>query len=337
MLEMNTTDRLKAILLSVMMLFSVGLFAQSEKSSNEKTSKESIIVMTKSELNSFLSTIAEARRSQLKDRESRRVKQDLAELRLKYQERSGIETGGYNTISNQQILRELQYLNQRIDNLSSYNNMLPSRSRDNSTIIMPSNAAPSQAYPLNDRSSTTVIPTSNNKKIKQLEDQIDSLKLAEANKANLQKENSYVDSLTMMKDRIKNVRRQMDSLEMKIIDAERLAKMEETTEDKSYFKQEVYFDNNSETLKDDYIQYIQDMTQILIKYPEAKVMLEGWASTVGKASYNKQLSMRRAEAVQKAFLNNRIDASRIITSFKGEDQLSSEQHARRVDISIVVK
>ncbi|TXD85600.1 OmpA family protein [Subsaximicrobium wynnwilliamsii] len=337
MLKINTTATIKAIVLSVGMLFSVGLFAQSEKSSEEKISDESIIVMTKSELNSFLSTIAEARRSQLQERESRRVKEDLAELRLKYQERPGMQTGGYNTISNQQILRELQYLNQRIDNLSSYNNKMPSMNRDNSTIIMPSNAAPSQPYPLNDRSSTTVIPTSNNKKIKQLEAQIDSLKLAEANKANLQRENSFVDSLTMMKDRIKNVRRQMDSLDRKIIDAEKFAKPEKTTEDKSYFKQQIYFDNNSETLRGDYFPYIQEMTQILIKYPETKVMLEGWASTVGKADYNKQLSMRRAEAVEKALLNNRIDASRIITSFRGEDKVSSDQYARRVDMSIIVR
>ena len=79
------------------------------------------------------------------------------------------------------------------------------------------------------------------------------------------------------------------------------------------------------------------MTQILNKYPEAKVMLEGWASMVGKADYNKQLSMRRAEAVEKALINNRIDASRIITSFRGEDKVSSEQYARRVDMSIIVR
>lgn len=331
MLKKNTTDKLKTIVLSVCILFSASLFAQSEK-----TSEKSIIVMTKSELNSFLSTIAEARRSQLKERESRRLKQDLADLRLKYQERSGIESGGYNTISNQQILRELQYLNQRIDNLSSYNNGLPSMTRDNSTIIMPGSAYPNQVYPLNDRNSTTIIP-SNNKKIKELENQIDSLKLDEANKANLRKENSFVDSMNTMKKRIKDVRRQMDSLEMKIIDAEKLAKTEESTDNKSYFKQQVYFDNNSETLRSDYFRYIQDMTQILVKYPEAKIMLEGWASPLGKANYNKQLSMRRAEAVEKAFINNRIDASRIITSFRGEDQLSSEQHARRVDMSIIVR
>ncbi|MGB5941963.1 MAG: OmpA family protein, partial [Leeuwenhoekiella sp.] len=65
--------------------------------------------------------------------------------------------------------------------------------------------------------------------------------------------------------------------------------------------------------------------------------LEGWASPTGKVSYNKELSMRRAESVEQAFLNNRIDKSRIISSFRGEDTTSSEAYARRVDMSIIVR
>lgn len=331
MLKINTPDTIKTILLSLSIVCSASLFAQSEK-----TSEESIIVMTQSELKSFLSTIADARRSQLQERESKERKLYLAELRLKYQGRSGMESGSSNTISNQQILRELQYLNQRIDNLSGNNNASPSMRRDNSTIILPSNTYPNQSYPLSDRNSTTVIP-SNNKKIKELQDQLDSLKLDEAYKANIGKENSFSDSLATMQARIKDVRREMDSLERKIMNTDKMAKTEDTSEDRTFFRQQVYFEHNSETLNTQYFQYIEYMTQILIMYPEAKILLEGWASPVGKPSYNKQLSMRRAEAVAQAFSRNRIDASRIITSFKGEDHLSSEEHARRVEMSIIVR
>ena len=76
---------------------------------------------------------------------------------------------------------------------------------------------------------------------------------------------------------------------------------------------------------------------VLTKYPEAKILLEGWASPVGSANYNKQLSMRRAESVEKAFINNRIQASRIITSFKGEDRKSTVEKARRVEMSVIVR
>ena len=335
MLQLNT-HKLKTLVLSVCILFSVGLFAQSEK-----TTDKSIVVMTEAELSSFLSTIADARRAQLKERDARQQKQELAELRSKYEKltgqgRSVIQSGGYDQISNQQILSELRYLNQRIDNLSSGNNALPSRNRDNSTIIMPSTAAPSPVYPSNDRSTATFIP-SNNTKIKELQYQIDSLKTVEANKANFKKDNSFADSLSTMTGRLNDVRRQMDSLESKMIASNKLKKTEDSSEIKSYFKQQVYFDNNSETLNADYVPYIQDLIQILNKYPEAKIMLEGWASPLGKSDYNKQLSMRRAEAVEKAFINNRVDKSRIIVSFRGEDKVSSEQHARRVDMSIIVR
>ena len=335
MLHLNT-HKLKTLVLSVCILFSVSLFAQSEKTSDKST-----IVMTEAELSSFLSTIADARRAQLKEREVRQQKQDLTDLRLKYEKltgqgRSVIQSGGYDQISNQQILSELRYLNQRIDNLSYGNNALPSRNRDNSTIIMPSNAAPSPVYPSNDRSTATIIP-SNNTKIKELQDQIDSLRTVEANKANFNKDNSFADSLSTMKGRLNDVRRQMDSLESKMIASNKLNKKEDSSEMKSYFKQQVYFDNNSETLRTEYFPYIEDLVLILNKFPEAKIMLEGWASPLGKSNYNKQLSMRRAEAVEKVFIDQRVDASRIIVSFRGEDKLSSEQHARRVDMSIIVR
>ncbi|TXE09084.1 OmpA family protein [Gelidibacter salicanalis] len=335
MLQLNT-HKLKTLVLSVCILFSVSLFAQSEK-----TSDTSIIVMTEAELSSFLSTVADARRAQLQERESRRQKQDLAELRLKYQQRSGLETSGmdnrgYDQISNQQILQELRYLNQRIDNLSFGNRALPSQNRDNSTIIMPSNAAPSSFYPSNDRSTATIIP-SNSNKIKELQDEIDSLRNVEANRLHMGRENSFADSLHTMKGSLDNVRRQLDSIESKMSTSDKMVKSAERNESKTYFKQQVYFENNSEILRAEYFPYIQDLIQILINYPEAKVMLEGWASPLGKSDYNKQLSMRRAEAVEKAFKNNRVDASRIIVSFRGEDNISSEQHARRVDMSIIVR
>jgi outer membrane protein OmpA-like peptidoglycan-associated protein len=129
----------------------------------------------------------------------------------------------------------------------------------------------------------------------------------------------------------------MEQLESKLNASNNKNKPSKPAKDNSYFKQQVYFDNNSESLRDEYFKYVQDLTQLLLEYPEAKVMLEGWASPVGKADYNKRLSMRRSESVEKAFVNNGIDSSRILTSFRGEDKISSEQHARRVDMSIIVR
>ncbi|MGV9003581.1 OmpA family protein [Flavobacterium sp.] len=331
MLKLYTVGRLKAIVLCLVMVCSGTIYSQTDQKSEEST-----IVMTKSELDSFLSKIADARRSQLKQRESRRVKQDLADLRLKYKQQNLREPDGYDNVSNQEILRELRYLNQRIDNLSSGSNVFPRSNRDNSTIIMPGNAATSQGYQPTERTTTTMIP-SNTKKIADLERSIDSLRNFDSSRESYRTETVIPDSLNQVKGRLSDLRRQMQNLELKMKASQKAPKKEEEVKDKSFFSQQVYFDNNSDRLRDEYFQYIQDLTQILIKFPEAKVMLEGWASPIGSATHNKQLSMGRTESVEKAFLNNRIDASRIISSFRGEDKASSEQHARRVDMSIIVR
>lgn len=341
MFQFNNLNKLKTLLLSFGILLSSSLFAQSEK-----TTTESTIVMTQSELDSFLSTIAEARRSQLKERESKMLKEHLNELRTKYREQSemGNRSSRFRSddISNSEILRELRYLNQRIDNLRDNNsNRMPSNGRDNSTIIVPgSNTSSVPSYP-NRGNTTTVIPKSNNtddERIADLKTMIDSLKNARNNKPALNTDNTaFADSLNTSNAKLRALKRQMDSLQMKMEEVYDLSKVEKDTERTSYFKEQVFFDNNSEQLRANYFPYIQDVTQVLIKYPEAKVVLEGWASPVGNSNYNKQLSMRRAESVEKALLNNGIDASRIITSFKGEDKSSSEERARRVDMAIILK
>ncbi|MFD2907564.1 OmpA family protein [Flavobacterium ardleyense] len=331
MSQTNRLLKLTTIVLALSTLFTGSLFAQSDKNAEKST-----IVMTKSELDSFLSTIAEARRSELKARDSRSVKQDLEALRLKYQQRNAVQSYEYAPVSNEQILRELRYINQRIDNLSGNNSEFPSMNRDNSTVVVPGNAAGSSLYAPNDRNATTLI-TSDKKRIKELEATIDSLRNVTAPAKVYKEKNSFGDSLSVINSRLDIVRRHLDSLEMKMKPVPKTSVKAASPENKSYFKQQVYFDNNSQTLHDEYFKYIQDLTQILLKYPEAKVMLEGWASPVGKPLHNKQLSMRRAESVEKAFLNNGIASTRILTSFRGEDKSSSEQHARRVDMSIIVR
>ena len=340
MIPFNKINKLKIILLSLCTVLSVSLFAQSEK-----TTKEGTIVMTKDELNSFLTTVANARRSQLKERENKRLKENLFDLRSKYYQLAKMdnrESSRYVDTSNEQILRELLYLNQRIDNL--YSNNMPSMTRNNSTIIMPNRPNANPVYRANDRNTTTVIPKNkgenknvNDDKIKELQNMIDSLKNAGTKMQIIKKESFFADSLYASKTKLKDLERQMDSLMLKLASTENSEKTKEPTEINSYFMQQVYFDNNSEQLKANYFSQIQDLTHILVKYPKAKILLEGWASPLGKVNYNKQLSMRRAESVERAFIINGIDANRIISSFRGEDKSSSEQQARRVDISIVLR
>ncbi|MGB5944262.1 MAG: OmpA family protein, partial [Leeuwenhoekiella sp.] len=303
MLRLKINNVLSFSVIGLAVLLSGNLFAQSEKPTEEST-----IVMTKAELSSFLNSVAEARRAQIKAREDKQQKGELNELRLKYQERPSTQPSYQyqDNSSNQQILAELRYLNERINNLSANaNRPTTNPSRDNTTIVVPGSAAVPYYYnqpnPVQGSTTTTVIPsnTASNERIKQLEARIDLLRNAKPKIDSIPRDNSLNDSLNTMKGSLSAVRRQMDSLEAKMIAANKLTVKENDDEgegEKTYFKQEVFFGNNSETLEAEYYTRIKELTQILIQYPEAKILLEGWASPTGKLSYNKELSMRRAEA-----------------------------------------
>lgn len=341
MLKLN---KLSIILFSSCLILSSSLFAQSEKTTSDRN-EEGKIVMTEAELTSFLNTIADARRTQLEERKRKQSKAHLQELRSKYESQSelGNRTSRNEGISNEEIMNELRYLNQRIDNLRRSNaSNAPSMSRDNSTIIMPSGnaAAPIAPRYQGGGETTTVVPSANteekNERIDNLESMIDSLKNARNGKSPIVPSNNWSDSLNVNNSKLNALRRQMDSLQLQMRKVQESAVKETDSGRKSYFKEQVFFDNDSDQLRANYFPYIQDVTQVLMKYPEAKVLLEGWASTKGNSTYNKQLSMRRAESVERTLIQNGIDSSRIITAFRGEDKSSSEQQARRVDMAIVL-
>lgn len=334
MLKLIKSMNLKIVLLSACTLLSVNLFAQN----NEEKKTESTIVMTEAELESFLSTIADARRTQLRERDKKRKTDDLADLRLKYNARQQQNNYGYEGVSNQQILMELRYLNQRIDNLSSNNTMGSTMGRDNSTILMPGNPGQSAMAPPSGRNTTMFVPqASNQSKIDELQRRIDSLKSVDQPAKLAIQPNSVSDSLNTMSANLQDIRKQMADLESKLMGKHQPSKEDVSPENTSYFKQEVYFDNNSDKLNESFNQNIKQLSDILKKYPNAKILLEGWASPVGNSNYNKQLSMRRSESVAKAFEKHGIKTDRVLTAFRGEDAKSSEAKARRVDMAIIVR
>lgn len=326
---MSKKIRLSA--LCSVLLFTVTLFAQSDK--NDQTGS---ITMTEAELSSFLGKIADVRRAQLEEEKSLQSQRYLQDLRSKYQSRSRLETNSSNSGYEDMILRELRYLNQRIDDLGYNGRGFTSPSRDNSTIIVPGSSNTSPIYPSNTRESTTIIP-SNRKKIAELQSRIDSLiSLKPIDTVGVEKD-KFLDSLSVISGKFGDVRRQLDSLERKMVADGKLELTKDDTEDRSYFKQMVYFENNSEKLESTYDRYIENLVKILKEYPQSKILLEGWASPIGNNSYNKQLSMRRAESVESAFLGRGLTSDRILTAFRGEDSSSSEQQARRVDMAIILR
>lgn len=114
------------------------------------------------------------------------------------------------------------------------------------------------------------------------------------------------------------------------------------TSEKVSFAAEALFDFDKSVLKtegktalDEFMQKLQGMTTEVI-------VTVGHTDSVGSDEYNQKLSMRRAEAVKAWLTSKNIDAARVFTEGKGEnepivDNKSAENRAknRRVTVEVV--
>ena len=226
---------------------------------------------------------------------------------------------------------------------------LSSGQGSNSTIVVPGGAnSPSyqpfnqgqqQYLPLQTKvplSATNAEAIATARSIWELERRLDSLNSIQSNfqpKAEIEQDKDNQE--------ITDLKNQFQSLEQRLANTqnttERRSLLEELLSKFKNFKKQVFFANNSEQLSSNDFLYIQDVIQVLNQYPELSIVLEGWASPLGKVEYNKQLSMRRSESVERALLNKGIAPDRIVSSFRGEDTSSSAAMARRVDMTIILK
>nr|WP_246722628.1 OmpA family protein [Aliikangiella sp. G2MR2-5] len=81
----------------------------------------------------------------------------------------------------------------------------------------------------------------------------------------------------------------------------------------------VKFANNSDVIGDEYANEIGRVASFMRSYPDTSVVIEGHTDSRGAATYNQQLSQKRADAVRQ-FLISRfdIDASRVKSIGMGE-------------------
>lgn len=103
------------------------------------------------------------------------------------------------------------------------------------------------------------------------------------------------------------------------------------------FKSEVLFNFNSFTLKPGAYNELERVANVLIKYPQTSIRIEGHTDSQGSEEYNQILSEKRAEAVKKAIVQRGVSSKRIQTIGFGESQPISSNDAinRRVNIVII--
>lgn len=105
----------------------------------------------------------------------------------------------------------------------------------------------------------------------------------------------------------------------------------------------VNFEFDSEVINQEGIDQIAKMGEFLQRYPEARIRLEGHTDDRGRATYNEQLSVRRANIIRQQLIEQHsIDAERVDAVGMGEskpttsnDTVEGRQQNRRVTAEVI--
>ena len=106
-------------------------------------------------------------------------------------------------------------------------------------------------------------------------------------------------------------------------------------------KGDVTFDSGSSKVKTGLYSEIDRIAEIMVKYPETAIIVEGHTDSVGKEKSNIELSKRRAEAVKNLLVQRGVGNSRVRIVGYGESQpiddngtREGRQRNRRVEIKL---
>ena len=122
-----------------------------------------------------------------------------------------------------------------------------------------------------------------------------------------------------------------------VISEERRRTLEDLLAKYGNKKTPIYFANNAYQPLPHDTDAIDQIVTMLRNNPELSILLEGYASNVGSAEYNNQLSMKRSESVARLLQKQGISLQRILTAFRGIDDSVDKEKARRVDISVIIR
>ena len=103
----------------------------------------------------------------------------------------------------------------------------------------------------------------------------------------------------------------------------------------------LYFEFDSYALTSDVKAYINSIVEVLNSTPEAKIKIDGHASSEGQSKYNDTLSAKRAKAVSDYLVRSGVDKNRIVTEGHGsrvpneDKELKAMHRDRRVEVTVI--
>jgi outer membrane protein OmpA-like peptidoglycan-associated protein len=108
-------------------------------------------------------------------------------------------------------------------------------------------------------------------------------------------------------------------------------------------RNDLLFETDSAVLSEDAIARLSRIGNILAKYPEDRIRIEGHTDSRGTAAYNEDLSLRRAEAVARVLSSRGVAPSQVLVLGMGEEQPVASNNSpsgrsanRRVQLHISV-
>jgi outer membrane protein OmpA-like peptidoglycan-associated protein len=104
---------------------------------------------------------------------------------------------------------------------------------------------------------------------------------------------------------------------------------------------DVLFDTGKSALNAGASRTLDQLSEFLTEHPDRRVQIDGFTDSIGSASYNDELSERRADSVKSALMLRGIDGSRIGTQGYGKEfpvasnaEAAGRQLNRRVEVVI---
>ncbi len=107
------------------------------------------------------------------------------------------------------------------------------------------------------------------------------------------------------------------------------------------FDSGILFDINKSALQLQAQENLRKLAEILNKYPDTEILIEGHTDNTGSEEYNMELSLRRSQSVANFLASQQVNPSRFHTMAYGESQPiatnetpEGRQQNRRVEIAI---
>lgn len=103
------------------------------------------------------------------------------------------------------------------------------------------------------------------------------------------------------------------------------------------FKSEILFDFDSSALKPGSHDELRRVANVLNKYPQTTITVEGHTDSAGSEAYNQELSERRALAVEDALMQMNVDPRRMQAIGYGESKPAYSVDAMNRRVNIVIR